>query len=288
MNDSHVTVLPDGRDLGWLEFGDPHGAPVFAFHGTPGSRYLVVIDETSISDAGLRFICVDRPGYGLSSFQRGRRLIDWPKDVAHLATQMGIERFAVLGHSGGGPHAVVCAALLGERVSAAAIVGGVGPLGGPDAFDNMKKSEQIQMKLSRRRSRIMRAACSAQMEVFHLWPTWALNIMAKQFAPIDREILARADVRTALELEAKRMSRTTGRAVAQDLEIFTVDWGVDLGAITVTVHIWQGDEDLTVLPEHANAMHAAIPGSVLHEVPGAGHFFLFDTLGEIGLALTQG
>src|ERR1700691_5324971 len=153
MNDSHVTVLPGGRDLGWIEFGDPNGAPVFAFHGTPGSRYLIVMDEKSLSDAGLRFICVDRPGYGLSTFQRGRRLVDWPKDVAHLANKIGIETFAVLGHSGGGPHAAVCAASLGERVSAAAIVSGVGPVGGPDAFDNMKKSEQVQMKLSRRRSR---------------------------------------------------------------------------------------------------------------------------------------
>jgi pimeloyl-ACP methyl ester carboxylesterase len=285
MNDSHVTVLPDGRDLGWLEFGDPNGAPVFAFHGTPGSRYQIVVDEQPISDAGLRFICVDRPGYGLSSFQRGRRLVDWPKDVAHLATQIGIEKFAVLGHSGGGPHAVVCAALLGERVSAAAIVSGVGPLGAPNAFDSMKKSEQIQMKLSRRRSRIMHAACVTQMEAFRQWPSRALNMMTKQFAAADQAILARPDVRTAMELEATRLSRTAGRAVAQDLEIFTVDWGFDLGAITVPVHIWQGDEDRSVQPAHAHAMHEAIPHSVLHEIPGAGHFFIFDRLGEIALDL---
>lgn len=288
MNDSHVTVLPDGRDLGWMEFGDPNGSPVFAFHGTPGSRYQIVMDEESICDAGLRFICVDRPGYALSSFQRGRRLVDWPKDVAHLATKIGIERFAVLGHSGGGPFAVVCAALLGERVSAAAIVSGVGPLDGPHAFDSMKKSEQIQMKLSRRRSRIMRAACISQMEAFRQWPSWALNMMTKQFASVDHAILARTNVRTAMELEAKRLSRTTGQAVAQDLETFTADWGFDLGAITVPVQIWQGDEDLSVPPAHARMMHEEIPGSVLRELPGAGHFFIFERLGEIGLALTQG
>jgi pimeloyl-ACP methyl ester carboxylesterase len=288
MNDSHVTVLPDGRELGWLEFGEPNGTPIFAFHGTPGSRYQIVMDDESISDAGLRFICVDRPGYGLSSFQRGHRLVDWPKDVAHLASKLGIEKFAVLGHSGGGPFAVVCAALLSERVSAAAIVSGVGPLDGPHAFDSMKKSEQIQMKLSRRRSRIMRAACISQMEVFRKRPSWALNMMTKQFASVDRAILARANVRTVMQSEATRLSRTTGRAVAQDLEIFTVDWGFDLSAITVPVQIWQGDEDLSVPPAHARTMHEAIPGSVLHEIPGAGHFFMFERLGEIGLALTQG
>jgi pimeloyl-ACP methyl ester carboxylesterase len=287
MNDSHVIVLPDGRDLGWLEFGDPHGAPVFAFHGTPGSRHQIVMDDESLRNAGLRFVCVDRPGYGLSSFRRGHRLVDWPKDVAHLATRVGIEKFAVLGHSGGGPFAVACAALLGDRVSAAAIVSGVGPLNGPHAFDSMKKSEQIQMKLSRRRSRIMRAACVSQMEAFRHWPSWSLNMMTKQFALADRGILARANVRTTMELEATRLSRTTGRAVAQDLEIFTADWGFDLGAITVPVQIWQGDEDLSVAPAHAHAMHEAIPGSVLHEMPGAGHFFIFERLDEIGLALSQ-
>jgi pimeloyl-ACP methyl ester carboxylesterase len=287
MNDSHVTVLPDGRDLGWLEYGDPNGSPVFAFHGTPGSRYLIVVDEKSISDAGLRFICVDRPGYGLSTFQRGRRLVDWPKDVAHLATQIGVETFAVLGHSGGGPHAAVCAAQLGDRVSAAAIVSGVSPLGAPDAFDSMKKSEQIQMKLSRRRSRIMRIACITQMEIFRHWPSWALNMMTKSLSAADHEILARSDVRVALELEAQRLSRTTGQAVAQDLEIFTVDWGFDIGAITVPVQLWHGDEDRSVPIEYAHSMHEAIPGSVLHEIPGAGHFFIYDRLGEIGTALTQ-
>jgi pimeloyl-ACP methyl ester carboxylesterase len=88
-----------------------------------------------------------------------------------------------------------------------------------------------------------------------------------------------------MELEAKRLSRTTGDAVAQDLEIFIADWGFDLGAIKVPVHIWQGDADLSVPAMHATIMLEAIPGSVLHEMPGAGHFFIFDRLAEIGLAL---
>jgi pimeloyl-ACP methyl ester carboxylesterase len=83
MNDSHVTVL--GRDLGWLELGQPDGTPVFAFHGTPRSRLQLTLDKTSIRDAGVRLVCPDRPGYGLSTFQPGRRLIDRPRDVAHLA-----------------------------------------------------------------------------------------------------------------------------------------------------------------------------------------------------------
>ena len=88
MSDSRLTVLPDGRELGWLEIGRPKGMPIFAFHGTPGSRYGIVIDEALVTKAGLRLICVDRPGYGLSTFQPGRRLIDWPRDVEYLADHL--------------------------------------------------------------------------------------------------------------------------------------------------------------------------------------------------------
>ena len=287
MSDSRVTGLPDGRDLGWLEMGDPQGTPIFAFHGTPGSRYEIAMDEVPISEAGLRLISVDRPGYGLSSFQRGRRLVHWPRDVAYLADHIGVDKFAVIGHSGGGPYSAVCAALLAERVTSAAIVSGVAPLADQKALESMKRSDQMQMGLSRRRSRVMRVAFNLQMGVFRQWPSWTLDMMTKQFSPVDVEILTRPKVRAVMELEAQRLSRTTGHAVAQDLELFTADWGFDLGAIEVPVHVWQGDADHSVPPAHARLLHEAIPGSVLHEMPGAGHFFIFDELPGIGLALKE-
>src|SRR5947207_10398797 len=92
MRASCVTVLPEGRVLGWLELGDPVGMQVFAFHGTPGSRLQLAIDDVPIRTTGLRLICPDRPGYGLSTFQPGRRLVDWPADVVSLADHLGIER----------------------------------------------------------------------------------------------------------------------------------------------------------------------------------------------------
>jgi pimeloyl-ACP methyl ester carboxylesterase len=287
MSDSRVTVLGDGREFGWLEMGDPQGTPIFAFHGTPGSRHEIAMDEVPIREAGLRLISVDRPGYGLSSFQRGRRLVDWPRDVTHLADHLGIDTFAVIGHSGGGPYSAVCAALLADRVTSAAIVSGVAPLADQRALESIKRSDQIQMGLSRRRSRVMRVAANLQMGVFRQWPSWTLDMMTKQFSPVDVEILNRPKVRAVMELEAERLSRTTGRAVAQDLELFTADWGFDLGAIKVPVHIWQGDADRSVPLAHALLMHEAIPGSVLHEMPGAGHFFIFDELPGIGFALKE-
>lgn len=281
MNDSHVTVLADGRDLGWLELGQPNGTPVFAFHGTPGSRLQMTLDETTIRDAGVRLVCPDRPGYGLSTFHPGRRLVDWPADVAHLADHLQIGPFAVMGVSGGGPHAAACAALLGGRVTAAAIVSGVGPLADPRASEGMMRVNQILTKLSRRRSPLLRVMSSAQVVIARRWPGRAIELMARQMPEADAAIVKRPEVRALFELDVARSSRTTAVAAAQDMELFASDWGFALGQITVPVHLWQGDADLNVPPNHARLQHEAIPGSVLHEVNGAGHLMGIDHIGEI-------
>jgi pimeloyl-ACP methyl ester carboxylesterase len=124
----NVLRLKDGRMLGYAEYGDPSGTPVFAFHGFPGSRITFRIADDAARRRGVRIIAPDRPGMGLSTFQPGRNLLDWPQDVGELADALGIDRFAVAGVSGGGPYVAACAFALRARVTVAAIISGIGPL----------------------------------------------------------------------------------------------------------------------------------------------------------------
>src|SRR5947209_1948660 len=119
----------DGRRLAYAETGDLEGAPVFAFHGIPGSRsdFERLFGKDELAGSGVRVIGIDRPGFGASGFQQNRRFQDWPADVATVADHLGIDRFAVLGYSAGGPYVIACARELPDRLTFAGIVSGVGP-----------------------------------------------------------------------------------------------------------------------------------------------------------------
>ncbi|KAK7931143.1 hypothetical protein PG985_001855 [Apiospora marii] len=105
-------TLPDGRTLSWAETGDPYGDPLFYFHGMPGSRLEAFDFEGVARRLGIRFIAPDRPGFGRSTFYSDRVVTDWPHDVQNLAHHLGIDRYAVLGCSGGGPYALACARVI--------------------------------------------------------------------------------------------------------------------------------------------------------------------------------
>ncbi len=139
--------LPDGRRLGYAEFGAPRGRPVFFFHGFPGSRLEAELAATAAARWNLRIIAADRPGIGLSDRRPGRTLANWADDVRTLADSLGLERFAVLGISGGGPYAIACAARLADRLTAAGTIGGLAPLDRPGATAGMSTLNRLVLFL---------------------------------------------------------------------------------------------------------------------------------------------
>ncbi len=273
--------LPDGRELAWIEAGKPRGTPVFMFHGTPGSRLQVSFDQKTIAASGVRFVAPDRPGYGHSTFQQGRTLADWAADVAALADHLKIDRFAVSGVSGGGPHAAVCAALLGERVTGVALVSGVGPMGDAALADTMTGINRGLATLAAHAPAALFPFVSAQDFVVRRWPEWALDTATKRMPGADAAVLERPDVRAAFVEDARRASASTAHAAVQDLVLFARDWGFRLQDISVPTHVWHGDADKSVPFSHGEFVARQIPGAELHPCPGEGHLLVVDHLGEI-------
>jgi pimeloyl-ACP methyl ester carboxylesterase len=212
MSDTMVMVLPDGRELAWLEVGDPKGPAVIVFHGTPGSRLQVSFDEEPITAAGVRFIAVDRPGYGHSSYQPARRLTDWVSDVSCLADHLNIEKFSVVGISGGGPQAAVCARFLADRVLSAAIVSGVGPLAENRTEDGMMGFNRLIVRLARKSQYLVYPTFALSASLFRRWPERALQAASGQLPKSDMEVLSTAEGEISLhrELPTVLLDESTG------------------------------------------------------------------------------
>ncbi|KAL2427355.1 hypothetical protein ABEF95_012275 [Exophiala dermatitidis] len=127
---SATFTLPDGRKLGYAQYGDLAGQPIIYVHGWPGSRFEGAHLDPAASKVGARIIAVDHPGIGQSSPQPGRKLLDHAKDIERLTDHLGLSKYGVLGISGGGPYALACArGLPADKLKAVSIVCG---LGSPD------------------------------------------------------------------------------------------------------------------------------------------------------------
>jgi pimeloyl-ACP methyl ester carboxylesterase len=286
--DGKQVRLEDGRLLGYLEQGDPAGKPVILCHGNPGSRNLVHPDPSIASSLGLRVISVDRPGFGLSDYQPGRRVLDWPNDVARLADALNIERFAVLGSSAGGPFAMACAVAMPERVTVLALVSSMGDMGARGAKRGMNTQLKVLFTLGR------------------LLPWHFLRLPMGQLATLSRKdmpgLVKRtlaafppADVRAyetipgmreMMETAYREMFRSGGRGSALDLALALKPWGFRASDVRVPVQFWHGEEDTNVSMAQAQALAAELPDCRTTYVPSAGHFLIFSRWREIlnGLA----
>lgn len=223
----------------------------------------------------MRLIAVDRPGYGRSDFKPGRKLGDFADDVAQLADALKIKRFAVVGLSGGGPHAQACAARIPERVTSAIIVSGAGS---PEAeLDGRGKIGRFFVKLGLWMAPLL-AWLSAMWVAF-----WAPRLRPWMMPrSIDRAVAKRRDVREAFTEEIREALRPGGRAMAQDLALFARPWGFAPAEVgVVPVRLWHGDAD-TVVPVRIGRYFAReIPGCRATFVHGGGHLMFIDYAGEI-------
>jgi pimeloyl-ACP methyl ester carboxylesterase len=162
--EDQVLELKDGRKLGYAEYGDLNGKPMFHFHGHPGSRLEARLFGEKPKEHGVHIISVERPGIGLSDFLHKRTLLDWPDDIIELADHLGLDKFVVEGMSGGGPYAVACAYKIPERLTCCGIIAGMGLINW--SRKGMMLSNRISFFISRRLPFLIKTIVKAEKKAF--------------------------------------------------------------------------------------------------------------------------
>jgi pimeloyl-ACP methyl ester carboxylesterase len=278
--------LVDGRVLGYAEYGPADGWPILYFHGTPGSRKERHPNMALALSAGARVVVVERPGYGVSSPKPGRKLIEWPRDVSAVADALGIDSFAVLGVSGGGPHALACAHALRERVFAGAVVSSLAPVDRPGGMAGLSSLVRLGLWMGRHAPWLVQPSLWLVGNPRRRPQEFALRGWAK-LGKADQEVLRRPEV-VALMVENFREAARHGlRGYADDVCIFGRPWGFELGAIHCPIYIWHGDDDRIAPPHMGRYLASAIANCHAHFIPGAGHFLAVDWLPEVLESLRQ-
>jgi pimeloyl-ACP methyl ester carboxylesterase len=278
---SCVHRLAGGRRIGYAEYGDPDGLPVIALHGTPGCRFMFALTDEAAAARGLRLIAPERPGYGLSDAHHVGTLAETAGDVKAIADALSLDRFALVGVSGGGPHAVAAAALLKDRVMRLAMIGPVGPIA--DCGEHIRMSHLHHFIFSRMApSHHAAGAFFAGLRMLVDWaPGVAYHLLTQRVTATDCEVLARPDVRANLQATIKEGLRTGVEGPLQDLRLYCGPWNLDLAEIDVPALIWQGSGDTIVPADAAYRLAGALPNCRLEVIEGAGHYWVFAEFGRV-------
>ena len=278
-----TVTLPDGRRLGFAEFGDPRGPLVLWFHGSPGARRQVPpAGRHAADELGLRVVCVERPGVGVSTDHAYRDLRDWAVDVSVVADRLGHERFLVVGLSGGGPYALACAHELPDRVAAVGLMGSLVPTAGDEAVATGL------VALSRPFNRVLTAM--RRPLGLGLWGfVRATNPLAhplyQGFARVmpegDRRVLGDPALEAMFVDDLVLGGRRQFQAMVNDFVLIGRPWGFRVADVRVPVRWWHGDSDPFVPLEQAQRTAAILPDCALVVRPGESHLGDFAAADEV-------
>jgi pimeloyl-ACP methyl ester carboxylesterase len=274
-NDGQQLSLSDGRRLGFAEYGDPAGSPLFYFHGWPSSRLEAQVIDAAAAQTRVRVIAPDRPGFGLSDFLPCRNMSHWPADVCALASHLGLSRFGVLGVSGGGPYAAACAALIPDHLSSVLMICSVAPCDMPHATDGMVRLNRWLLSFARKAPWL-----AQKVSKLCLWVLWRRGdqLTPKQIEnrlpEPDKKAVADAGLRQALIAGSREALRRGVGGAAWDGLLLARPWGFDLQTIRVPVHLWHGEKDVIVPCAMGRYLAKVIPGCQARFSAEDGHFSL--------------
>ena len=268
MSDARDVATTDGRTLRVHDSGPvPDQRGVALWHtGSPQTGALLEPVLAATAARGLRLVSYGRPGYGGSTPHVGRDVASAATDVQAIVDALGIDRFVTLGASGGGPHALACAAFLADRVAAVATLAGIAPYS--DAYDWFAG---MQAPNGLRSATVGLSAREEFAKVDEFDPD--------SFLPVDYAVLEAEWA--PLGVDSTRAGAAGSRGLVDDDAAFVAPWGFDPGTITSPVLVVQGGLDRVVPAAHGFWLHGRIPGSEFWERPEDGHLSILRTLSDV-------
>lgn len=280
--------LPDGRELELYVSGAAGAMPLIMHHGTPGSREPLRALERAAHERGLRFVCASRPGYGGSARLPGRGVFDVVGDTAAVLAAIEAPDCFVAGHSGGGPHALACAAGL-DGVRATLVIAGAAPdgLAELDFLAGMAEDNVVEFELARAGEGSLRPYLESQRDDL-------LEASVEDLTAAIAGLLPAADVEAMRSGIGEDVARSFGEGLRVGVDgwvdddlAFTSAWGFSVADIRTPVTLWQGEEDLMVPTAHGRWLAATIPDVDARVLAGHGHLSLVaDLAGQMLDALS--
>ena len=270
----HLVPTPDGGTLAVAEWGDPHGIPLISMHGTPGGRISYWSDPTIYARHGLRRLTYDRPGYGESSRAPGRVVKDVVNDVLAITAALDVDKFAVSGGSGGGPHALATAALLPDRVLRALISVSIAPYDaeGLDFLAGQTAGNVAEFRAAQRGEEFIRPIAEQERATtLERLAAGRADFFGDSYEVSDAD---KAQMARHLERVGDHLANALVHGVdgwVDDDIAFTKPWGFDVSTITVPIYLTFGRTDNLVPPAHGDWLAAHIPDAQVHADDDAGH-----------------
>lgn len=269
--------MREGRFLGVSEWGPPHAQKnVLWFHGTPGARRQVPEPARQYAfEHGVRVIGIDRPGCGLSTAHLYHRLAEYSYDLGPALNRLGVDKFSVVGLSGGAPYALAAAHMFEDRVPTVGILGGVVPSGGEEGASGglvgfANRFKPFLPLMSEPGGAMLTTLIRGVSKIPPLGPA-LLNLYALTCPPMDREFLTSADNKEMFIDDIVNSGRHGMKSVVFDGVLFTRDWGFSVRDIKQPVVWWQGDKDNIVPLRHAQHIVELLPNAELRIQAGGGH-----------------
>ena len=278
---SRVVRTARQTNVGIYEYGDPDGRTVFALHGTPACGAGFDWTDAPARERGLRVIAPDRPGIGHSDPIAMTAVADYGPELGLLADALGIERFSLLGYSGGGPYALAAAHALADRVDAVEIVASGGEIGAWATFKELARSDRQLTWLSLHTPAVARVVLRIAELGARTAPKVALRSAATEMSESDQQVLRELGTPSeALALFTQALARSSA-GVVTDYALIARPWNIPLGEITHAVHCWHGTADTLVPLAHTEALMQRLPNAQLTTWPGAGHLGLITHVAEV-------